>query len=38
MKRVMWEGVALQPGKNTIEASAMNGKTIVRDRCIWDLK
>jgi len=38
MKRVMWKGVTLQPGKNSIEARAMNGKVEVRDNCIWNLK
>ena len=38
MKRVVWERVALQPGRNTIEARAMNGKNVMRDSCVWELK
>lgn len=37
-KTVIWEGITLTDGKNTIEAIAYKGKAKLQDNCIWNLK
>jgi len=34
----IWSKIELRPGENKIEAKAENGKTILTDRCVWNLK
>lgn len=38
LKRVVWEDVLLEKGKNIVETKALNGKIVIVDSCVWELK
>ena len=38
LHRIVWEGITLQPGENTIEVSTKAGKEELKESCVWTLK
>lgn len=38
LKRLMWQNILLEKGKNIVETKAWNGETEMKDRCVWELK